>query len=230
MAITIPIQVEQILPKVICQVGPSDDKEETSRQNNRNHGRCYISGPMSGIADNNSKAFDERKDKLLALGFDVVSPVDLDRRDSAASLAYGDCLRRDIAAMLDCSHINYLPGAERSTGAMLERDVANVIGLSEVNEYGEVVTKRNVLQIADSLTGGDRQASYGHPADDFKRTAAFWSALFGIEVTSEQVGLAMVLLKVSREVNRHKEDNLIDMAGYVRTVEMIYDYKREHPV
>ena len=218
-------QVAAATRAIICQTEHENDKSTTDRK-----GRVvYISGPMSGCKDNNAAAFDERKEKLAALGFSVVSPVDLDRRDVdflGSEPAYGDCLRRDIAAMLECDLINYLPGAERSTGAMLERDVANVIGLKEINEHGEMVTRKNVLQIADNLTGGDRQNAYGHPAEDFARTAKFWSALFGFTVTPEQVGLAMVLLKVSREVNRHKDDNLIDCAGYVRTVEMVYEWKK----
>lgn len=192
---------------------------------NKSRGKVYISGPMSGVADNNAPAFDERKSRLLGIGYNVISPVDLDRAESTLG-TYEDCLRRDVRAMLDCTHISYLPGAERSTGAMLEKAVADVIGLKEIDEHGEEVPRKNILQVADSLTGGDRQASYGHPAIDFERTAGLWSALFGHAVSPQEVGLAMVLLKVSREVNKHKDDNLIDMAGYVRCVEMIYDYQK----
>lgn len=207
-------------------IGVQLDATAASAPSQREARRVYISGPMSGVVDNNAKAFDERKAKLEAVGMVVISPVDLDRAATVVP-AYADCLRRDIRAMLDCTHISYLPGSERSTGAMVERTIAEVIGLEEVNEHGDKIARKNVLAIADSLTGGDRQASYGHPAVDFERTASFWSTLFGYRVSPEQVGLAMVLLKVSREVNRHKDDNLIDMAGYVRTVEMIYEYREQ---
>ena len=207
------VQCQETIQTDISQVGPK---------------AVYISGPMSGVKDNNAAAFDARRDDLAKLGYAVVSPVDLDRAEVGNELVYSDCLRRDVAAMLDCEYISFLPGWERSSGANLEKAVADAIGLKEIDGHGNPITQRNVLCIADSLTGGDRQQSYGHPAVDFDRTARFWSALFGIDVRPEQVGLAMVLLKVSREVNRHKDDNLIDMAGYVRTIEMIYDWKREH--
>jgi Domain of unknown function (DUF6378) len=81
----------------------------------------------------------------------------------------------------------------------------------------------NILQEADKITGGDRHDSYGHPRADFTRTAILWSAFLGITITPEQVPLMMILLKVSREANKHKRDNLTDIAGYARTREMLND-------
>lgn len=67
----------------------------------------------------------------------------------------------------------------------------------------------------------DRQAVYGHPADDYARTAAMWSAYLGVEVTALQAQMCMVLVKVSRLANTptHR-DLLVDIAGYARTYEM----------
>jgi hypothetical protein len=79
----------------------------------------------------------------------------------------------------------------------------------------------NILQEADKITGGERHDSYGHPRLDFSRTSQLWSAFLGIEITPEQVPLMMILLKVSREANKHKRDNLTDIAGYARTREML---------
>lgn len=78
----------------------------------------------------------------------------------------------------------------------------------------------NILQEADRLTGGDRGADYGHPLDDYTRTAAIWSAILGVDVTPEQAQLCMIGVKISRECNKHKRDNLVDIAGYARTLEM----------
>ena len=79
----------------------------------------------------------------------------------------------------------------------------------------------NILEEANEITGGERNDSYGHPRTDFDRTAAFWSAIFGFPVTAEQVALCMIALKLSREVHKHKRDNLVDIAGYSRTREML---------
>lgn len=81
--------------------------------------------------------------------------------------------------------------------------------------------KDNILEEADRLTAGDRNNDYGHPADDFAKTALIWSAILGIEVTPEQVGLCMVGVKLSRQTHKPTRDNLVDGCGYLRCVEMI---------
>ena len=83
----------------------------------------------------------------------------------------------------------------------------------------------NCLMLADSLVSGPRNDDYGHPLDDFSRTAALWSAVLGVEVTPEQVALCMIQVKVSREINKPKADNVVDIAGYSRTLEMVKEEK-----
>ena len=97
----------------------------------------------------------------------------------------------------------------------------------------------NVLLEANGLVHGDRNAAYGHPIDDFACTAAMWSAYlrrrYGAhlpELKPEDVGLMMVCVKLSRESGLHKDDNLVDGAGYFETVAMVRDerYRRETAV
>jgi hypothetical protein len=83
------------------------------------------------------------------------------------------------------------------------------------------LTQDDILSIARSLVYGDRQADYGHPKDDMDRTAKMWSAVLGHEVTAEQVALCMCCVKISRQVNRRKRDNLIDLAGYAAVADRI---------
>lgn len=87
-----------------------------------------------------------------------------------------------------------------------------------------------VLEEAQSLVHGDRGADYGHPIDDFTRTAAIWSAILGFHVTPEQVGLCMIGVKLSRQVNRPKRDNMVDAAGYAETVQMVIDERARREV
>ncbi len=77
----------------------------------------------------------------------------------------------------------------------------------------------SILLEAEGLVHGDRNADYGHPLDDFTRTAKMWSAILRVEVTPEQVGLCMMTVKISRECNHPKRDNMTDAAGYAETVE-----------
>lgn len=83
--------------------------------------------------------------------------------------------------------------------------------------------KESPLTEALRITRGDRQESYGPPRQDFIRTAAIWSAILGYPIPPTMVPLFMIGLKVSREVNKHKRDNLVDIAGYVNTLDMLYE-------
>lgn len=82
-----------------------------------------------------------------------------------------------------------------------------------------------VLEEAQGIVYGDRERDYGHPFHDFSRTAKMWEAILGTEVTPEQVGLCMVAVKISRELNRHKRDNIVDIAGYAATIDRIAEYR-----
>ena len=72
---------------------------------------------------------------------------------------------------------------------------------------------------AVTLVTGPRQASYAHPAVNFSRIAALWSPILGVEVTPRQVALAMVQVKIAREINRPGRDNLVDAIGYLLTLD-----------
>jgi hypothetical protein len=89
------------------------------------------------------------------------------------------------------------------------------MGLAEQDDDEE-----DILAEASRITRGSRQAQYGPPDQDFRRTADMWSALFisklkdGVTFESRDVALAMILLKTSRETHQRKRDNWVDIAGY----------------
>ena len=84
---------------------------------------------------------------------------------------------------------------------------------------GEGVT--TVLDEAKRVVYGERAANYGHPTADFWRSAKMWSVILGTTVTAEQVALCMIALKISRECNRPKRDNIVDIAGYAACIERL---------
>ena len=86
-----------------------------------------------------------------------------------------------------------------------------------------------ILQEASRLVHGDRGESYGHPIDDFQRTADLFNTMRGTFLTAEDVALFMICVKLSREANKHKRDNLTDLCGYAETYMMVKDerYRRE---
>lgn len=80
----------------------------------------------------------------------------------------------------------------------------------------------SVIEEAIRLVHGARQDSYGHPYDDFSRTGRLWGAILGIDpVPPHLVALCMIAVKVSREVNAPKADNLIDIAGYAEALALV---------
>lgn len=73
---------------------------------------------------------------------------------------------------------------------------------------------RNVLERANEIVQ-ERGKSYGHPIDDFQRTAKMWSALLGVEVTADQVIKCMICVKLSRlSASPRHQDSIDDLAGY----------------
>lgn len=98
------------------------------------------------------------------------------------------------------------------------------------------MTEKNILEQALEITSGDRNKFYGHPLDNHSNTAEFWSGYlfrkFGVRLalTPRDVCLMMVLLKVSRDANSEKLDNLVDIVGYTRNIEMIDEERKRRAV
>jgi len=87
----------------------------------------YISGPISGLPDGNRPAFAEMAATLRSKGWAVVNPHDLFAADVEES--WEGYMRKDLAALLTCTHIVMLPGWEQSRGAQLEKQVADAVGM-----------------------------------------------------------------------------------------------------
>jgi len=78
-----------------------------------------------------------------------------------------------------------------------------------------------ILSKADKLINGQRAELYGPPSIGWGVVAKLWGDLLGVEITTKQCLLMMVLLKVSRENEKQDEDNLIDGAGYFGVIEKL---------
>jgi hypothetical protein len=76
----------------------------------------------------------------------------------------------------------------------------------------------SILQEAQRLTHGERTKDYGHPLDDYTRTAALVSALLAHKLKSpllpHEAAMIQICVKLSRQINHPKRDNTVDGAGY----------------
>lgn len=73
----------------------------------------------------------------------------------------------------------------------------------------------SVAELAERAVRGPREAAYGNARHSFQRIADLWSAIFGVEVSVDQVAAAMIALKISRELGgKGSRDNLVDIVGY----------------
>ena len=90
--------------------------------------------------------------------------------------------------------------------------------------------RESVLVEAHGLVHGDRNASYGHPLDDYTRTSGMVSAMLAHKLkeplTAEDLILIMCQVKISRQVNKAKRDNAVDLAGYAECLDWCIDERK----
>jgi hypothetical protein len=142
--------------------------------------RLYIAGPMTGIPQFNYPAFDAASQGLRALGYDAISPAELDDPEtrkaalaspdgapgsgSANGETWADFLARDVKLISDgVDAVAVLPGWQRSRGARLETFVArlNHRPVYEI-EYPEDTPEQLRLRHLDDAEL-DRRLGYGDP-------------------------------------------------------------------
>ncbi|HRQ75567.1 MAG TPA: DUF4406 domain-containing protein [Phycisphaerales bacterium] len=203
--------------------------------------RIYIAGPMTGHAEYNFPAFHRAARRLQEAGWEVLNPAE--NFGGRTDLPRTSYMRVDLAMLLQCDAVALLEGWQNSAGAKLEYLLARELGLDIIDAVtlGPLVSRpaaavqldpvgydeESILDCAKRLTSGVRNSDYGHPAEDFDRTARMWSGILasklreGETISALDVPLCMIAVKLAREAHRHKRDNLVDIAGYARTAAML---------
>lgn len=90
--------------------------------------KCYVAGPMTGYPELNYPAFHQTSERLRQMGFEVVSPAEL----NPITTPYREAMINDILALVRCDHIVMLDGWEKSKGATLEHHIATVLGIEQI--------------------------------------------------------------------------------------------------
>lgn len=96
--------------------------------------------------------------------------------------------------------------------------------LAQLAREGQA-TEQTVLGQAAKIVAGDRQQAYGDPKSNFDCAAGMVSAYLTkrgtTQIDAHDWALINVLGKVARQAHSRTGENLVDMAGYVRTAEMV---------
>lgn len=93
-------------------------------------GKVYISGPITGIDFGNRFAFSCARSALELCGYEAVDPSEVQLDDAAT---WADYMKADLKLLLDCDYIYMLEGWENSKGARLERELAENLGIEEID-------------------------------------------------------------------------------------------------
>lgn len=120
----------------------------------------------------------------------------------------------------------------QSRRGMIAYIVASAAGLPLYRETSErLYADTDYVAEARRLVLGDRNQSYGHPFHDFQRQCEIVKAI-GVSDSDEpeDVALRMMAVKVSREFNREKRDNLVDLAGYVLCWKMVKEFRAKNRI
>ena len=88
-----------------------------------------------------------------------------------------------------------------------------------------IPARESILQEADRIVNGDRQADYSDPVENFKHIAAIASAILKKKLAPEDCCVVLMAVKLARENFKHKRDNLVDLAGCTEILHRINEAK-----
>lgn len=86
----------------------------------------YVSGPISGLPENNHPAFFEAEEHLASNGMRVLNPARIPGDDS---WPWERWTKAALTMQMQADAIYMLPGWQKSRGAQLEHQVATATGM-----------------------------------------------------------------------------------------------------
>ena len=200
----------------------------------------YLAGAMAGIHDFNRPLFHDYAAHWRAAGYSVFNPAEHDV--TGGQLQTGPpwtiteeqrhaFMRFDIKHLIDCDAVAVIPGWENSRGAQKELDTARACGIpvldADTLKPLPAPKQETILEEAQRLVHGPRQAAYSHPHDDYTRTGRMWGAVIAgwlgqpfPDVPARIACLMMAAVKISRESHKPMRDSRVDLAGYAACSDM----------
>ena len=108
--------------------------------------KIYLSGPMTGLPENNHPLFNATAKTLRDRGFEVYNPAENDAGSRDKDRKF--YLRLDLESLAKAEAIVLLPGWQGSAGTRLELTVAKALEL-EVNFWDPDTQTLHVLEMDD---------------------------------------------------------------------------------
>lgn len=162
--------------------------------------KLYLSGPITQSPSGGKGDFAAMADRLRRMGYDVVSPTELDEPGHKCAplnigggpvLCFGpdrcsvcgevlpgepnwqDCMKRDVRSLVDCDAIVVVPNWVYSKGAVIEIQLARDLGIQVLDDKLKPFHEP-ITREAERLVMGPRQEDYDNPS----RNAALTADLF----------------------------------------------------
>lgn len=135
--------------------------------------------------------------------------------DSLFEIKYTVAAKKQIRIGCRTYHIG-----EGAPSPELPHDALVAIPQAPIGMTRVIGEEERLLLDAIKTVTGERQDQYGNPEDSLAVIASYWNAYLhskgdvDVRISSVDAGMMMILLKVAREANKPKRDNLLDIAGY----------------
>lgn len=147
--------------------------------------------------------------------------------------------RLEIAVATAMGHVTYSAIAEPDGGyRFVRRDIGDAKGMVAAllgmgrhplipSQTSQTQQTQMPHEEAAFLVHGDRQADYGHPYDNYKRLSLVWTGLLDDRlkthevITPEDCTMMLAAMKLVRQMNHPKRDNIVDTHGYLMVHDMI---------
>jgi predicted nucleic acid-binding protein len=88
----------------------------------------------------------------------------------------------------------------------------------------------NILQKANeivNLRSEEKEREYGDFINCMKKTAVIASEMSNKQISIEDAYNVLIALKLARQANKHKEDNLLDAVAYIGSLNNYQNLKNE---
>lgn len=84
--------------------------------------------------------------------------------------------------------------------------------------------QKSILEEANEIVNGSRATDYGDAVESFKKISILATAMSGEVLSPLTCCLVLKAVKLARETNKHKRDNLVDECGYAELENRIRDW------